>query len=317
MGTLAVYSAIGCRVLAQDAPGGSDGKTDNKLDYGGPAAQSQPNSLPDQHFDIPAGPLDGVLSAFEKATSVHVIVPKAEMRSVQSPGVSGQYTAEQAMNLLLTNTGLTYKFTGAQTIALSLKQASTTVDVNETMSGLAVSSPKFQGSLNDIPQSIDVIPQAIMQQQNATTLRDALRNVAGISLAAGEGGSQGDNLTIRGFSARSDLFIDGMRDFGSYYRDPFNTQEVEVLQGPASMMFGRGTTGGAVNQEGKAPQLSHFISGDLSFGTDATRRVTVDVDTPVPFLGKNTAFRLALQWPGSGEPQQLLRIPEQFLADLR
>ena len=290
MGTLAVYSAIGCRVFAQDARGASDGKPDHT----GPDAQSQPNSLPDQHFDIPAGPLDGVLSAFEKATSVHVIVPKAEMRSVQSPGVSGQYTAEQAMNLLLKNTGITYKFTTAQTIALSLKQASTTVDVNETMSGLATSSPKFQGSLNDIGQSIDVVPQAIMQQQNATTLRDALRNVAGISLAAGEGGSQGDNLTIRGFSARSDLFIDGMRDFGSYYRDPFNTQEVEVLQGPSSMMFGRGTTGGAVNQEGKAPSLNHFISGDLDFGTDATRRVTVDVDTPVPFLGKNTAFRLNL-----------------------
>ena len=71
-----------------------------------------------------------------------------------------------------------------------------------------------------------------MQEQGVTTLRDALRNVAGISLAAGEGGAQGDNLTIRGFTARNDLFIDGMRDFGSYYRDPFNTQEVEVLQGP-------------------------------------------------------------------------------------
>ena len=78
----------------------------------------------------------------------------------------------------------------------------------------------------DTPQSIGVVPQQVMQEQGATTLRDALRNVAGISLAAGEGGAQGDNLTIRGFTARNDLFIDGMRDFGSYYRDPFNLQEV-------------------------------------------------------------------------------------------
>jgi catecholate siderophore receptor len=281
VGTLAVYSAIGCRIFAHEVPSAT-GKSN---------PQSRPNGLPDHQFDIPAGPLDTVLNAFEKSASIHVIAP-AELRSIQSPGVSGLYTPEQAIVLLLKNTGITYKFTTAQTVALSLKQASTTVDVNETVSGLATSSPKFAGSLNDIPQSIDVIPQAIMQQQNATTLRDALRNVAGISLAAGEGGSQGDNLTIRGFSARSDLFIDGMRDFGNYYRDPFNTQEVEVLQGPSSMMFGRGTTGGAVNQASKSPSLDHFISGDLDFGTDATRRVAVDVDTPVPFLGKSTAFRM-------------------------
>ena len=100
-----------------------------------------------------------------------------------------------------------------------------------------------------------------MQQQGVTTLRDALRNVAGISLAAGEGGAQGDNLTIRGFTARNDLFIDGMRDFGSYYRDPFNTQEVEVLQGPSSVTFGRGSTGGVVNQATKTPGLTAIHLG--------------------------------------------------------
>ena len=105
-----------------------------------------------------------------------------------------------------------------------------------------------------------------MQEQGTTTLRDALRNVAGISLAAGEGGAQGDNLTIRGFTARNDLFIDGMRDFGSYYRDPFDMQEVEVLQGPSSVTFGRGSTGGVVNQESKTPGLAGFVSGDLISG---------------------------------------------------
>ena len=105
-----------------------------------------------------------------------------------------------------------------------------------------------------------------------TTLRDALRNVAGISLAAGEGGAQGDNLTIRGFTARNDLFIDGMRDFGSYYRDPFNMQEVEVLQGPSSVTFGRGSTGGVVNQASKTPGPCRIRFGQLSIvGTDLTR----------------------------------------------
>ena len=99
-----------------------------------------------------------------------------------------------------------------------------------------------------------------------TTLRDALRNVAGISLAAGEGSAQGDNLTIRGFTARNDLFIDGMRDFGSYYRDPFDMQEVEVLQGPSSVTFGRGSTGGVVNQASKTPGLIGIRLGRLRLG---------------------------------------------------
>jgi catecholate siderophore receptor len=136
------------------------------------------------------------------------------------------------------------------------------------------------------------VPQQIIQQQANTTLRDALRNVAGISLAAGEGGSQGDNLTIRGFTARNDLFIDGMRDFGSYYRDSFNTQDVEVLEGPSSVTFGRGSTGGTVNQASKTPGLDRFLSGDLQFGTDNTRRATVDINIPLPKLGSGAALRM-------------------------
>ena len=61
-----------------------------------------------------------------------------------------------------------------------------------------------------------------------------------------------------------------MRDFGSYYRDPFNTQEVEVLQGPSSVTFGRGSTGGVVNQASKTPNLNQFVSVGTQFGTDAT-----------------------------------------------
>ncbi len=89
-----------------------------------------------------------------------------------------------------------------------------------------------------------------------TTLRDTLRNVPGISLAAGEAGAQGDNLTIRGFTARNDIFLDGIRDFGSYYRDSFNYEQVDVLEGPAGVQFGRGSTGGVVNQESKVPTVA-------------------------------------------------------------
>jgi catecholate siderophore receptor len=158
----------------------------------------------------------------------------------------------------------------------------------------ATVSPKYTEPLRDTPQSISVVPKEVMNEQGVTTLRDTLRNVPGISIAAGEGGAQGDNLTVRGFSARNDLFIDGMRDFGSYYRDPFNTEAVEVLQGPSSVTFGRGTTGGVVNQESKKPKLDSFYGGTFNVGTDQTERVTLDFDHAVPLLVKGAAFRLNL-----------------------
>jgi len=83
-----------------------------------------------------------------------------------------------------------------------------------------VQSPKYTQPLRDIPQTITVVPRAIIEQQNATTLRDVLRNVPGISYQAGEGGGglPGDNLSIRGFNARSDIFVDGVREMRVYVR---------------------------------------------------------------------------------------------------
>jgi len=152
--------------------------------------------------------------------------------------------------------------------------------------------PKLPEPLRDTPQSITVVPRELMDDQHSTTLRDALRNVAGISIAAGEGSSQGDNLTIRGFTARNDIFMDGMRDFGSYYRDPFNLERVEVLEGPSGILFGRGSTGGVVEQDSKTPQLRAFVNGSASLGTDLTRRGTLDLNEPLPEVSSNAAFRL-------------------------
>ncbi len=158
------------------------------------------------------------------------------------------------------------------------------VIVNGQAESQALPLPKFTQPLIDTPQSVDIVSQQTMNEQGDTTLRDALRNVAGISLAAGEGSSQGDNLTLRGFTARNDLFLDGMRDFGSYYRDPFDLLEIDVLEGPSSVIFGRGSTGGVINQESKTPQARSFASGDLTFGTDSTQRLTADVNEPLPDL---------------------------------
>jgi catecholate siderophore receptor len=107
-------------------------------------------------------------------------------------------------------------------------------------------------------------------------------------------------LTLRGFTARNDIFLDGMRDSGSYYRDPFNYEEVEVLDGPQSVMFGRGSTGGVINQVSKTPTLNELEAGTLTLGTDETRRGTLDINEAVPTLGSHTALRLNLMGNDSG-----------------
>ena len=284
MGTLVAYSAVGKTVsvaLAQERP----------ARISGPISATQ-GALLVWRFEIPPGTLDSALTVFQQVTGLSVILAQEGIRNLASPGVSGIYTSDQALKRLLANTGVTYRFTSVTAVSLELETVATSLQVTTTVDALATSSPKFAQAALDTAQTIDAVPQVVLEEQGVTTLRDALRNVAGISLAAGEGGAQGDNLTIRGFTARNDLYIDGMRDFGSYYRDPFNTEEVEVFEGPSSVTFGRGSTGGVVNQSTKTPGLTSFLSGDVDFGTDLTRRLALDLNRPLASLGNGAALRL-------------------------
>jgi len=152
------------------------------------------------------------------------------------------------------------------------------------------------GKVQDAPQSISIVSKDVMEQQAASSLRDVLRNVSGISMAAGEGGGGpgGDNLTLRGFGARNDIFVDGIRDFASYTRDTFNTEQVEVAKGPASAQTGRGSTGGYINLFSKQPQLMSFVSGTAGAGLPEYGRATIDVNLGEDQLGigAGTALRL-------------------------
>jgi catecholate siderophore receptor len=152
---------------------------------------------------------------------------------------------------------------------------------------------KFPEPLKDTPQSITIVPEKLIQEQAGSSLRDALRNVPGMGITAGEnGGSQGDGFTLRGFNARNDMFIDGIRDAGSYFRDSFNIDSVEVIKGPSSTYFGRGSTGGIINQVSKTPRLDPSYGGTFTGGTDFYLRGTVDVNQPLTMISPNAALRL-------------------------
>ena len=144
--------------------------------------------------------------------------------------------------------------------------------------------------LRDIPQIINTVPQEVIRSQGATNLGDALRNVPGITYAAPEGGTQANNVYyLRGFPAGGDLFLDGIRDLGEYNRDLFNVEQVEVLKGPSSLMFGRGSTGGVIHQVSKTPSLWSIKEVGLTLGSEDKKRFTADLNLKT---GESSAFRL-------------------------
>ncbi|WP_296002006.1 TonB-dependent siderophore receptor [Rugamonas sp.] len=142
----------------------------------------------------------------------------------------------------------------------------------------AISLSKLPADLHDVAQSVTVVNKALMQSQGAISMADALRNVSGVTLGGAEGGQIGNNINLNGFSARTDVYLDGFRDRAQYYRDTFALDSVEVLMGPSSMLFGRGSTGGAINQVTKKPQLKDVTEIGTAVTSNGLVRATTDVN---------------------------------------
>lgn len=155
---------------------------------------------------------------------------------------------------------------------------------------------KLQESLQNIPQSITVVTEETLSAQSATRLEDALKNVPGITLNAGEGAARGDTVNLRGFSAFNDFFLDGIRDAAVYTRDSFDLESVEVVKGPSAVLFGRGSTGGAINQVSKAPLPMPLEVVTADFGTNDLYRSTADINVP---FGTAAAIRVNMMGESS------------------
>jgi|SRR5665213_2819682 len=135
---------------------------------------------------------------------------------------------------------------------------------------------RLQTPLKDTPQTVNVVPQQVIQEKRAVSMEDALRSVPGITFSAGEGGQQGDSPVIRGYAARGDIFRDGFRDPGWYTRDLFNTDRVEIYKGPSAFAFGRGSTGGAINNVTKLPTGATYVEGTATGTSIGGYRADVD-----------------------------------------
>ena len=242
-------------------------------------------------FAIAPGSLDVVLAEFERTTGLKTALAMPELGVIQSPGVTGRLTPADAMTALLQGTSVVAVF-GDGRVDLAVDRVREFVEVSGRTAP-TVSSPRYTAPLRDIPQTIAVIPKAVIESQGATTLSDALRNVPGITLQAGEGGgasnTAGDMFNMRGFNASNSLFVDGVRDDGLIARDVFNLEQIEVFMGPTGSDVGRGTAAGYVNMQTKTPHMDPTYWRELL----VRRRRSIAVDDRLQLgAGRPRAGRL-------------------------
>lgn len=141
----------------------------------------------------------------------------------------------------------------------------------------------------DIPQSVTIVTERLMEDRQVDTLNQALRLMGGISFLAAEGGEQ--DIRLRGFSLSGDIYADTIHDPGFYDRDTFNFDRIELLRGSASMLFGRGSTGGVVNQVSKQAFLDDASVVNLTGGSYGFMRFTGDFNIQT---GETSAVRINL-----------------------
>jgi catecholate siderophore receptor len=260
-------------------------------------------------FAIPAGPLLPALRAFATLTGLIVQVDEEIARPLTTAGITGTFSAAQALAQLLSGTSLSFRAVDARTVAIEIRIDAAAVEVSATAKRVA--SAKYSAPLGETPQTIQVIPRALIEEQGAATLSDALRNVPGITMQAGEGGgasnTSGDMFNMRGFPANNSLFVDGVRDDGLIARDVYNLEQIEVFSGPTGSDVGRTNAAGYINLSTKVPTLDSVRTGSLSYAAGGERRVTADVNQPVTlgrrgtFLG-SAAVRVNALWQGGGVP---------------
>ncbi len=144
---------------------------------------------------------------------------------------------------------------------------------------VSTTATKIKAPLRDIPQTVNVVTESLIEDQGARSVQDVLKNVPGVSFNNGDG--QRDQFYIRGFNALGDMFVDGIRDDALYYRDLSNTERVEVVKGPAAVLYGRGSSGGIINRVTKKPTSTPSREIELTVGSYDQKRGAIDINQPL------------------------------------
>lgn len=302
------------------------------LANGAQAGDVEPSAGP-MAFRIEPQSLDRALVEFSAASGQQVVVDGKLSTGVHSPGVSGSYTPRQALDKLLEGTGIAARVNRNGTVTLEKAKAaepqSMAVDLPKvTVSGTAAYDPtdpydqnyavpdsfaatKTDTPLMETPASIQVVPRAVMDDQQAIRLEDVVRNVSGVQVKR-QLGDLFDSFIIRGFDTQFRVYRDGLR-LAEQSFETANLDRTEVLKGPASALFGRIEPGGLVNMVTKKPLTERYYSLGQQFGSFDLYRTTLDATGPVTDNG-DLSYRLNFVYLDSGSFRDFIDRERKFVA---
>lgn len=282
-----------------------------------------------RNYSIAKQPLYSALSALAEQAGIQFVYSAEMVKNLTSPGVQGQYTIEQALQKLLSGSGISFRRTGPGTVALELnksaKEPDTTTLKPMTVSGKrnAEAEPQgysvsnaFAGTKTDTPimqtpMNIQVVPKSLMNDQQDINITDAItKNVSGVQADHGSGDIY-EMFIVRGFSS-TDIFRNGLlRGFGTY--DPANIEQIEVIKGPASMLYGRSQPGGLINYVTKKGLDTPTYSVQQQFGSYDQYRTTADATGPIDKDGK-LRYRINFSYQDIGSFKQFINNERYFIA---
>ncbi|MES2510860.1 MAG: TonB-dependent siderophore receptor [Pseudomonadota bacterium] len=232
--------------------------------------------------------------------------PVIQFPQTPTPHISGADVAAFPLGALMlaasvgawAQSGATTETPAGQTLStVTVKEKAEAPEGKEALQTKQTTIGKGKQDIRDIPQSISVMTEKLIDDRKLDTLKEALHHTAGITFAATENGTDQD-IRLRGFPVASvgDLLIDGMRDPSQYDRDTFNYDRIEIMRGAASMVFGRGSTGGVINQVTKQPMLADQNDFETTIGSRGFLRTTADFNLRT---GEEAALRLNVMYNGA------------------
>jgi iron complex outermembrane receptor protein len=280
-------------------------------------------------FSLAAKPLPQALSDFSRVTGQSVVYTDEAPYGLTAPAVNGQMSAEQALQRLLSGSGLNFRRTDSHTLALEPKPTEGALNLGATtITSMRDESMSYQppqtssvmrssASLQETPQTVNVIPAQVIRDQAPRNLDDALANVSGITQGNTLGSTQ-DSVMTRGFgdNRNGSIMRDGMPIVQGRGMNA-TVDRVEVLKGPASLLYGIQDPGGVVNLVSKKPELTQYNALTLRGSTygDGKNGSGGTFDSTGPLGDSGLAYRMVLDhededyWRNFGTHRETLIAP--------
>lgn len=283
-------------------------------------------------LDLPAAPLPQALDQLAKTMKLRITHNADAVTKKMAPALKGNYAANEALAYLLADSGLyaqkintgEYHVAQASTssnTATKLPEITVTgdTDPNSPYSTLykvpeASTATKTDTPIMQTPMAIQVVPKAVLNDQQAITLEQSLNNISGVF--PGQGFNGIESFNIRGFNT-FDYYRNGVRFQSALTqtgnREIANLERIEVLKGPASILFGRIEPGGMINLVPKTPQATPYYSLQQQFGSYNLYRTTLDATSALTQDG-SFLYRLNFAYENTGSFRDFVDNNHVFLA---